>query len=77
MRDQATPQTCVYQVKAIYTDNKDQFVFSVESRKTDACEKTEFENPYFIGLIQAEDRKWMTLNAQFLRRPLYTARGTC
>ncbi|MEK6742463.1 MAG: hypothetical protein AABZ15_02585 [Nitrospirota bacterium] len=66
--DQAVPQTCIFQVNAIYTDIKDQFVFSFESKKADACEKAEFESPYFIGRIQTEDRKWMTLNYQFLRR---------
>jgi hypothetical protein len=65
--DQAVPQTCLYQVSAIYTDNKDQFVFSIEATKTDACEKSEFENPYFTARIQTEDRKWVTLNFQFAR----------
>lgn len=65
--DQADSKTCIFQVSAIYQDKKEQFMFSFESRKPDPCEKVEFENPYFSGRIQTEDREWRTLNFQFRR----------
>ena len=65
--DQSDSKTCIFQVSAVYQDKKEPFMFSFESIKLDPCEKVEFENPYFSGLIQTEDREWRTLNFEFRR----------
>lgn len=66
--DQDDSKNCIFQVSAVFQDKKEQFMFSFESMKLDTCEKEAFENPYFSGRIQTEDREWKTLNFQFSRR---------
>jgi len=65
--DKSNPSKCGFKLTAIHVEKKEQFNFISTSAKEDPCEKLEFENPYFSARIQAEDRKWITLDFQFRR----------
>lgn len=72
--DRSNPNTCGFELTAIYLEKKTQFSFVSTSAKEDSCEKMEFENPYFSARVQGEDRKWITLDFQFRRDGIWNLR---